>query len=120
MKTLKDTIDGMLSSDWKDRLVAEIEQCDIRIFQLERHMQKIGKDSPEYSLLEAQLAAMNEYMKTLTTRASVFQISYKLPSIEERMKTCCCCQPIHGGSSLSDAFWIATLMYLATSGGESK
>lgn len=92
MKTLKDTIDGMLSDDWKTRLVAEIEQCDIRLFQLEQHMQKIGKDSPEYSLLEAQMKAMNEYLKTLTTRASVFEVDYKLPSIEERMKTCCCCE----------------------------
>jgi protoheme ferro-lyase len=92
MKTLKETIPGMLSKDWKERLVTEIEQCDIRLFQLEQHMQKIGKDSPEYSLLEAQMKAMNEYLKTLTTRASVFEIDYKLPSIEERMKTCCCCE----------------------------
>lgn len=90
MKTLKETIPGMLSKDWKDRLVAEIEQCDIRLFQLEQHMQKIGKDSPEYSLLEAQMKAMNEYLKTLTTRASVFEVEYKLPSIEERMKSHCC------------------------------
>lgn len=92
MKTLKETIPGMISKDWKERLVAEIEQCDIRIFQLEQHLQKIGKDSPEYSLLEAQMKAMNEYLKTLTTRASVFEVEYKLPSIEERMKTCCCCE----------------------------
>jgi protoheme ferro-lyase len=92
MKTLKETIPGMLSKDWKERLVTEIEQCDIRLFQLEQHMQKIGKDSPEYSLLEAQMKAMNEYLKTLTTRASVFEIDYKLPSIEERMKTCCRCE----------------------------
>lgn len=26
MKTLRDTIDGMMSDDWKERLVAEIEQ----------------------------------------------------------------------------------------------
>ena len=90
MKTLKETIPGMLSKDWKERLVAEIEQCDIRLYQLEQHMQKIGEDSPEYSLLEAQMKAMNEYLKTLTTRASVFEVEYKLPSIEERMKTCCC------------------------------
>lgn len=92
MKTLKETIPGMLSKNWKIQLVAEIEQCDIRIFQLEQHLQKIGSDSPEYSLLEAQLQAMKEYLKTLTTRASVFEVNYKLPSIEEHMKTCCCCE----------------------------
>lgn len=91
MKTLKDTIDGMLSDDWKERLIAETEQCDIRIFSLERHMEKIGKDSPEYSLLESQLDAMRAYFKVLTARLTVFGIEYKSPTIQERMKTDCCC-----------------------------
>jgi hypothetical protein len=110
----------MIAKDWKDRLVAEIEQCDIRLFQLEQHMQKIGKDSPEHSLLEAQMKAMTEYLRTLTARAGSFQIEYKLPSLQERMKSHCCCQANDDFRSLSDAFWLATMLYLATSGGESK
>lgn len=86
MKTLSDTIDGMLSDDWKERLVSEIEQCDIRLYNLERHMDKIGKDSPEYSLLEAQRDAMSEYLKTITARAISFGIEYHLPSLEKRFE----------------------------------
>lgn len=86
MKTLNDTIPSMLSKDWKERLVAEIEQLDIRLYNLECHMEKIGEDSPEYSLLKAQRDSMTEYLKTLTARATTFEISYTLPSIQERMK----------------------------------
>lgn len=112
MKTLKDTVNDMLSKDWKTRLIAEIEQCDIRIFQLEQHLQKIGKDSPEYSLLEAQLQAMKEYLKTLTTRASVFEVDYKLPSIEERMKTCCCCEFNPSSDPYNAAFYTFLIGYM--------
>lgn len=112
MKTLKETVPGMLSEDWKIRLVAEIEQCDIRIFQLEQHLQKIGKDSPEYSLLEAQMKAMNEYLKTLTIRASVFEVDYKLPSIEERMKTCCCCEFKPSSDPYDAAFYTFLIGYM--------
>lgn len=112
MKTLKETIPGMLSKDWKIRLVAEIEQCDIRIFQLDQHLQKIGKDSPEYSLLEAQMKAMNEYLKTLTTRASAFEVDYKLPSIEERMKTCCCCEFNPSSDPYNAAFYTFLIGYM--------
>lgn len=90
MKTLKDTIDRMLSDDWKDRLVAETEQLDIRIFELERHMEKIGSNSPEYSLLSEQLDAMRAYYKTLTARLAVFGIEYKRPTLDVRMTTDCC------------------------------
>lgn len=112
MKTLKETIPGMISTDWRERLVAEIEQCDIRLFQLEQHMQKIGNDSPEYSLLEAQMKAMNEYLKTLTTRASVFEVEYKLPSIGERMKTCCCCEFNQSSDPYDSALYTFLICYM--------
>lgn len=93
MKTLKDTIDGMLSDDWKVRLVAELEQLDIRIFHLEKHIQKLGEDSPEISLLQVQLDSMKKYRDALMARATVFDIEFKLPSIPERAKEdCCCCR----------------------------
>lgn len=106
MKTLKETIPGMMSNDWKERLVAEIEQCDIRLYNLRQHMQKIGKDSPEYSLLEAQENAMNGYLTILTTRAEAFLIDYKLPSKEEAMKSCCCCQACDFSSFDLGSFFI--------------
>lgn len=86
MKTLKETIPGMLSKDPSERLVAEIEQVDIRLYNLECHMEKIGEDSPEYSLLEAQRNAMTEYLKTLTARAATFGVNYLLPSVVQRFK----------------------------------
>lgn len=83
MKELKDTIDDMLSSDWKKRLVAEIEQADIRRYKLVEHMTKIGEDSPEYSLLMSQLGHMTEYINDLTARAVAFDIKFELPSTKE-------------------------------------
>lgn len=82
MKELKDTVNGMLSSDWKERLVAEIEQADIRRYKLAEHMTKIGEDSPEYSLLMSQLGHMNDYISDLTARAVAFDIKFELPSIK--------------------------------------
>lgn len=87
MKTLKDTVDGMLSDDWKERLVAEIEQADIRMYQLAEHMREIGEDSPEYSLLQAQLDHQSQYTNDLIARATTFGIEYKLPTMEELEKT---------------------------------
>lgn len=86
MKTLRDTIDGMMSDDWKERLVAEIEQCDLRMYGLEKHLKKIGEDSPEYSLLQEQYDAMGKYLSILVARATTFDIRYNLPSFENRIE----------------------------------
>ena len=86
MKSLKDTVEGMLSTNWKERLVAEIEQCDIRIYNLSRHLEKIGEDSPEYSLLTAQLEHQTAYLNDLMARANTFDIDFELPSAEEARK----------------------------------
>ena len=114
MKTLKDTIDGMLSDDWKERLIAETEQCDLRMFSLERHMEKIGQDSPEYSLLEEQLDSMRSYFKTLMARLTVFGIEYSSPTLSERMKTDCCCYAfdpsIFDSPDVSSAFFAGFLL----------
>ena len=108
MKTLKETVDGMLSDDWKVRLVAELEQLDIRIFHLEKHIQKLGEDSPEISLLQVQLDSMKKYRDALMARATVFDIEYKLPSIEERVKT------FHfEDNTLDPMFWLFVLFYLS-------
>ena len=117
MKTLKDTIPGMLSQDWKERLVSEIEQVDIRLFSLERHMTKIGEESPEFSLLEAQRDSMTEYLRTLTARANTFGVSYKLPSIGERMKAY---QDSVDFQNFDPMFWIIVLFMLNSMKGGEK
>jgi len=119
MITLKDTVSKMLSSNWEDHLVSEIEQCDIRLYNLERHMDKIGKDSPEYSLLEAQRDAMGEYLKTITARATSFGIEYRLPSLEKRFKEWN--KNIDTPSNQNDTmFYAFILLWLMMTGGESK
>lgn len=119
MITLKDTVSKMLSSDWKERLVSEIEQCDIRLYNLEKHMVKIGEESPEYSLLEAQAKSMREYLKTLTARAASFDVKYSLPSLDERTKDIQC---LFSNENISDRdfLWMFILLYLMSSGGDSK
>lgn len=119
MKILRDTINGMLSDDWKERLISEIEQCDIRLYNLERHMDKIGKESPEYSLLEAQRDAMGEYLKTITARATSFGVEYRLPSLEKRFEEWN--KSINIPSNQHDTmFYMFILLWLMMTGGESK
>lgn len=120
MKTLNETVPGMLSDDWKERLISEIEQCDIRLYNLERHMDKIGKDSPEYSLLEAQSNAMGEYLKTITARATSFGIEYYLPSMMERFKEASQNKRLADFPKVDGALWVFILLWLMSSGGESK
>lgn len=117
MKTLQETVPGMLSSDWKERLVAEIEQLDIRLHNLEHHMGKIGEDSPEYSLLEAQRDAMTEYLKALTARASAFEVSYTLPSLSERMKNIPTPAQFDFSKcgNLDPMFWLALMFFMSSS-----
>lgn len=119
MKTLNETVPGMLSDNWKERLVSEIEQCDIRLYNLERHMDKIGKDSPEYSLLEAQCDAMGEYLKTITARATSFGIEYHLPSLEKRFEEWN--KNSSNRSNQNDMMlYVFILLWLMMTGGESK
>lgn len=115
MKTLKETIPGMLSKDPSERLVAEIEQVDIRLYNLERHMEKIGEDSPEYSLLQEQMTHMTEYLRTLTARATAFGIDYTLPSLSERMKNMLPFPP-----DVDPMFWLFVLFYLSMRKEDSK
>lgn len=107
MKELKDTVNGMLSSDWKERLVAEIEQADIRRYKLAEHMTKIGEDSPEYSLLMSQLGHMNDYISDLTARAVAFDIKFELPSIKAVVKS-----GIKNNDASDCMFWALLTMFL--------
>ena len=89
MKTLKDTVEGMLSENFEDRLVAEIEQLDIRIYNLEKRINKISKDDPEYGFLNTQYVHMTDYINDLLSRAKAMNVEVALPSIENRIHDVC-------------------------------
>lgn len=64
---LKDTVDLMLSDDWKDRLKAEYMQCLIRIRKLQAALQN-QMDSWEREVLTQQMHAMCGYCGVLASR----------------------------------------------------
>lgn len=77
--TLGDTVGDMLSSDYKDRLVAEHNQLSIRIKNLEKMIneRRISRVSKcPYTLLGDQLRTMKNYRSYLNERA-------RLENIEE-------------------------------------
>lgn len=116
MKTLRDSIAGMMSDDWKERLVAEIEQCDLRMYGLEKHLKKIGEDSPEYSLLQEQYDTMGKYLSILIARATTFDIKYNLPSFENRIEETRI--PDAFKSDSRDMLLLFILMYLMGGGND--
>jgi hypothetical protein len=72
---LKDTVDMMLSSDYKEQMKAEYWQVDIRINSLSRLLENWDNLDFEPTcpkkLLELQLDAMCQYASTLATRAAL-------------------------------------------------
>ena len=70
---LATTVEGMLSGDRIDRLRAEHRQAWIRYWRLKYRMNAIAShrvEEPQHvKLLEAQLAAMEAYMRLLEERA---------------------------------------------------
>ncbi len=74
---LKDTVELMLSNDWKDRLKAEYWQTKIRynklVGMIERY--KAGalgfKPNCSLALLERQTKHMSLYLEILRTRADI-------------------------------------------------
>lgn len=74
----KDTIDLMLSNNYKDRFKAEVYQLKIRIDKLENVLNNYF-DSPfqfncSYDLLHEQLIYMQNYYNILLKRAEIEQI----------------------------------------------
>lgn len=65
---LKDTVERMLSDDWKDRLKAEYMQCLIRIGKLQAALHQNTMGSWEREILTQQLHAMCGYCGVLTSR----------------------------------------------------
>lgn len=72
---LKDTIDGMLSDDYKERYIAEYRQLDIRINKLNAILEQEHKKKLDFKLntpiemLLDQRYAMLKYRQILRARA---------------------------------------------------
>lgn len=84
---LKDTIEGMTSTDYQARFKAEYQQLKIRWEKLNKFCNRIraseftGIDEPEHDcpvgLLKNQLEIMREYLTTLEIRAILEDIDLR-------------------------------------------
>lgn len=77
---LKDTVDGMLSEDYKERFVAEYRQAAIRLDKLSNIIKKAKDNTLEFDvtnikLLELQEVYMECYVGILRKRALVEEIN---------------------------------------------
>lgn len=83
-RQLEDTVEDMLSKDYKERFRAEYYQLKIRIDKLERFLFKLRAaqftnkpepkhDCPEH-VLEFQLSCMKQYMEQLKLRAVIEEV----------------------------------------------
>lgn len=74
---LKDTIEAMLSQDYKERFRAEYHQLKIRYQKLDEMLTKLENGTLEFtpscpvSLLDEQRTVMAEYIAVLNVRASL-------------------------------------------------
>lgn len=77
---LKDTIELMLSKDYKDRFKAEYYQTKIRYDKLHKMLIKYEAETLDFELscpleiLENQVCCMGNYLKYLEVRAEVEKI----------------------------------------------
>lgn len=77
---LKDTVDGMLSEDYKERFKAELDQMKIRVRKLENLIFKYDTNAIDFELncsidlLRLQLNAMWSYLSLLEQRAVIEKI----------------------------------------------
>lgn len=73
---LKDTVEMMLSSDYKERFKAEYIQLDIRLKKLRTMLDKYNKGELDFTpdcpsdLLEYQYETMKRYLMILEQRAA--------------------------------------------------
>ena len=80
---LKDTVDGMLSKDYKERFIAEYNQAVIRrdkLFDmLDKYMNKTLCFEPKSNigLLLAQLDILNAYINILRLRAGQEEVEIR-------------------------------------------
>ena len=80
MKELKETIELMTSTDYKERFKAEYEQVKIRFEKLKAMLDKWDNGTLEFtptcnrSIYNFQIKAMGEYIACLETRAVIENI----------------------------------------------
>lgn len=85
---LSQTVELMISEDYKDRFIAEYAQVNIRYLRLERVLQSFeDKSAPDcfeptcpIEILKAQLVIMRLYIKLLVERSNLEGID--LPEVE--------------------------------------
>lgn len=72
---LKDTVEGMLSSDYKERFVAEYDQLKFRIVKLDQMLYRWEKGELDFTptcskeLLQLQVTTMKSLLQILDLRA---------------------------------------------------
>lgn len=77
---LKDTIDGMLSDDWKDRLKAEYNQLRIRTAKLSQYINKLKQEeiqehyNGELFQCTIQYLSMKDYLNAIENRMKSLDI----------------------------------------------
>lgn len=82
--TFEETAKAMLSDDWRERVLAEYWQLEVRIDRLECMLNKwhMGKlkfiPNTPYRILVAQLAAMEAYRAILAERIEIEGINRDL------------------------------------------
>lgn len=78
---LDDTINGMISDDYKERFIAEYQQVAIRCNKLDNLIRLYKSGELEFTLncsidlLTSQLCAMKEYKELLEIRADIEDIN---------------------------------------------
>lgn len=78
---LKDTVDGMLSNNWEERLKAEYNQLKIRIEKLSQYMNKLKQEeiqehyNGELFQCTIQLLSMKDYLNAIENRMNNLNIS---------------------------------------------
>jgi hypothetical protein len=77
---MKDTVELMLSDNYKDRFVAEYQQLKIRYEKLKQMVEKWDRMELDFiptcprSIYDVQLSAMKTYLDTLAFRAELEEI----------------------------------------------
>ncbi len=85
MKELKDTVQDMLSQDWRDRVRAEYQQLTNRAMGLQRMLDKRERGELDFKplcpkmVLERQLIYMRGYQEVLQQRAQIEGIDLEGP-----------------------------------------
>lgn len=82
---LKDTVDLMLSEDYKDRMIAEYRQVGIRYLKLDEMVRKYQNDELDFTpktplkIFQGQVGAMMAYMAILEHRAALEGVDLTKP-----------------------------------------